>query len=70
MKTIIKYRAPMFCGWLPGCTLRTMQYDTDGRNIGLDYDSYGRVFIISGTAAPEAVRALVKAFGGSFETIV
>ncbi len=69
MKTVIKYRAPMFCGNLPYRVLRAMQYDTDGKGTGLDYESYGRTYILSGPAAPEAVRALVKAFGGKFETI-
>ena len=68
MKIIIKYRAPFFRGNLPYRMLRAFQYDNSPSTY-LHFDQYGRTFILSGPLAPEVAGALVKAFGGQFETI-
>lgn len=69
MNHIIKYRAPLFSGRLPFWTLRVLRYDSEGKSTGLDYDMYGRTLMVSGPTAPEAVEALIKAFGGSSQVI-
>jgi hypothetical protein len=70
MKTLIKYKVPMFRGWLPGRTLRSLQEHEPGMAYNFDFDVYGRTIMIHGTSAAEAAHAMVKAFGGSFETII